>query len=453
MWPVSAAYKDALIDGSRTVRFRAELFNKTFQPVGTPLVLDSSGSIDMELRGEPQGRASFALLDQNRVLPPQDDPRWFSYNIGISVDMKVDGEWDTVPLSYGPVQDISQSGIRFEIDCDTKDVQHLSPHTFARATQVTKHTKLHRAVREIMEPRGETKFDLGQVPNRLAEARSGGLGVEPWKFVKSLARDADRHLLYRGDGTLRLQKWQDHVVWKFKASRDGTLTAYPQERSSVGPVRDTIIVKGRRTEKKEVTKSAELDEKAEIDDNSIHVTNTQAFIDLLDEGLKIKIGGKGANPPETRTISGSYTPGSRTIPITNPLNHNHGDGAPVSITVKKDVERAVIGKATLNQNHRFSAENMTGGKRPRIELFDRPSIHKVSRATEVAESIRHRIAGQSEQSIAISTVPIWPLEIGDVYVVEFLGVEHRSRVQRISYPLSLGGMMEINWLGEKKPRR
>lgn len=452
MWPVSSDYAEALTAGNRTVVFRAELFDKNFSPVGTSLQLEEGGTVDLELRGEPQGRASFALLDERRVLPPQDDARWFSRFIKITVDTKVGGTWESVPLIFGSVQDIAQSDIRYEIDIDTKDVQHLAPHVFARGTQVRKHTKIHRAIREVMETRGETRFDLANVPFRLPENRGGKIGVEPWKFVKSLARDADKHLFYRGDGTLKLQKWQDHVVWKFKAGADGTLTAYPQERSSVGPVRDTIVVQGRRVERVEVTRKSEMDEKAAIGATSIHIINDQKFIDLLDAGVKIKIGGQGENPPETRTIGGAYTPGSRNIPFANGLDHKHPDGAPVSVTVKRDQERAVIGKATLTQNHKFSAENITGGKRPRIEVFERPSIHKVKRATEVAESIRDRVAGQSEQSIAIRSVPIWHLEIGDIFVVDFRQVEHRSRIQRLSFPLSLDGTMEINWLGERRPR-
>lgn len=168
--------------------------------------------------------------------------------------------------------------------------------------------------------------------------------------------------------------------------------------------------------------------------------------------MKVKIGGQGSNEPETRKIAGSYTPGSRTIPLSDDLDNAHGVGAPVVITVKKDIERAVIGRASLGQNHRFSAENMTDGKRPRIEVFERPSIHKVQRATEVAEDTRDRIAGHSEQSIAISSLGIWPLEVGDIFIVEQRGTDHRSRIQRLSFQLSLGGTMEINWLGERRPR-
>lgn len=452
MWPVSSAYKDALTDGVRTVKFKAELYNKNFDPVGTPLHLESGGSVEHELRGEPQGRASFALIDEQRVLPPQDDARWFSWNVKISVGLKVSGEFEWVPVFFGPVQDVSQSDIRYEIDCDTKDVQHLAPHSFSKATQVRKHTKVHRAIREVMEARGETRFDLANVPQRLPENRAGKIGVEPWKFCRSLARDADKHLFYRGDGRLKLQKWPDHVVWRFTAGPDGTLVDYPQERSSVGPVRDTIIVRGRRTERVPVTKTAEMDQKSIIGATSVHVENKPAFLDLLDAGQKIKIGGQGSNDPETRKIAGSYTPGSRTIPLSNALDRAHNVGAPVSVEVKKDVERAVIGKATLTQNHKFSSQSMTGGHRPRIEVFDRPSIHKVKRATEVAESIRDRVAGQYEQSIAISSVPIWHLEVGDIFVVDFRGVDHRSRIQRVSFPLELGATMELNWLGERRPR-
>lgn len=448
MWPILGlkAYEDALVDGNRTVRFSASLYDKNFAPLGKPLILQG-GTVEMDLQSEPMGRASVELIDNANVLPDADNTVWFSWNLKLTVELKVSGNWVERPLFFGPIQDVSRSAKTYSIDADSKEVQHLAPHHFPKPFTVKKHTKLHAAIRDVMSARGETKFDLEHVRRRLHSNRHGWLGIEPWKLAKSFARDADMHLFYRGDGTLKLCSWSTAAAWRFTAGPDGTLVSYPEERASVGAVRDTVVVKGRKTEKVEVTKDSEMDEKSVIGATSIHVKVSPNFVSILEEGMKIKIG--GGDQPETRTIAGSYTPGSRTIPLSNALDRNHNVGAPVSVTVKKDKEFSILGRAELGAGHRLSSESLTGGKRPRIEVFERPSIHKKKTAESLADDLLDRISARFEQSIAVSSVPIWHLEVGDIFIVDFRDVEHRSRIQRISYPLTLDGTMEMNWIGER----
>lgn len=457
MWPVNnkTEYEAALVAGSRVERWKAELYDRDFRPLGKPLTLANEGGIQAELRGEPQARASIGLLDPTNSLPPHNDARWYSWNIYIWVEtwLRDLGIWEPCPLFFGPIQDVSQSlsGLSYEIDADTKDAQHLHPHTFAGFTAFREHTKLHVAIKEGLQERGETKFQLAHTRHRLHENRGGKIDVAPWKVFKAMAREAGMQLFYRNDGTVCLREWPGAPSWRFKVSPDGTMTEYPQGRTSVGPVRDTIYVIGRKTERKPVPKEAEMDQKSIIGATSIHVENKPAFLDVLEAGMPIDIGGQGANDPERRKIAGSYTPGSRTIPLSNALSRAHNVGAPVSVVVKKDVEKAVVGKAELGQNHPFSAQAQTGGKRPRIEVLRRASVHNVKRATELAEDHRDRIAGEFEQAISVSTVPIWPLELGDLFLVNDVDIDHRSRIQGIFYPCEQGAAMRLNWLGERPP--
>lgn len=446
-FPVSSGYEAALKEGTRVVRFRAEMFNKFFEPMATPLTLEEGGDVTYEM-GAPAGRASFTLLDRNGNLPSADDPVWFARNIKLSVDMKVDGQWERVPLFFGPVQDVVRSGIRVMVDCDTKDVQHLDPHFAARPFSVREHTKLHRAIRLILESRGETRFDLTQVRERLPKNRLMNVGVEPWKVCRSIARDADMQLFYRGNGAVHLRPWPTTAAWRFRDGENGTLVSYPEERLSVGPVRDTFVVIGERTERVTVKKTSEIDTFAPIGATEIHLKADTKFVRLLEAGKKIQIGNRD---PETRKIAGTYTPGSRTIPLSRPLERKKGVGAKVVLTVKVDKEVPVVGKASLTQNHKLSSQSLTAGKRPRLEILERPSIHKKQRAQEIAERRRNRVQARYEQAISISTVPIWHLELGDIFVVRFNGVEHRSRIQRITFPLSLGESMELNWAGNRPP--
>jgi hypothetical protein len=448
MWPVSGDYEAALTESTQTVRFRAQLHNATFEPLATPLVI-AGGSVNYEL-GNPAGHATVELADREGNLPSADNPVWFARNVEIQVDLKVNGQWESVPLFFGPVQDVSRQGLLVTLECDSKEVQHLEPHTAARPISIRKHTKLHRAIRDILEDRGETRFDLAHVRQRIPKNRNLDVGVEPWKVCRSLARDADMQLYYRGNGRLHLRDWPTTAAWRFRDGQNATLVAYPEERLSIGPIRDTVVVIGERTEKVIVSRSTELDQPSAAGSSSVHIKNDDAFIDLLEPGKKITMG--EANP-ETRKVAGSYTPGSRTIPLSAPLDRVKRKGAPITVSGKEDRERPVVGRASLTQNHRLSAQSLTDGKRPRVEIDERPSIHKKKRAEEIAAQRRDRISGHYEQAITVSSVPIWHLELGDIFVVNFRGVEHRSRIQRLSFPLTLGESMEINWAGNRPPPR
>lgn len=448
MWPVSSAFRDQMAASERNYRFKAQLFDKNFDPVAISVTLnenDSSG-VTIDLQGEPMGEAVFALLDPNHKLPSHRDPIWLSRNVKLTVEELVDGEWIEVPLFFGPVQTVERDGHNLYLVCNTKEVQHLDPHVFERSAYARKHTKIHVAIRHFMSQRGETRMQLDGVGQRLPETVAGLLGVEPWKIVRKLARAADRFLYYRGDGTLRLKPWPDSVA--FRLAIGETLLEEPRKRTSVGPVRDTFVVIGQKTVKEEVAKKGELDQVAAAGATSIHLAANPELVDALADGMKIRIGGRGSNDPEVRTIAGSYTSGSRTVPLTRALSIKHGIGAPAAVTVKEHVEKPVVARASLTQNHPLSKEAQTGGLRPRVAVVERPSIHKWERAKDAAESLRDRQAGRSERSIHVSTVPIWFAEIADLYEVG----EDRARIQRIFYPLNRGPM-EIDWSGQRRPRR
>jgi hypothetical protein len=436
-----------MLASERVFEFKAFLYNKRFQPVSKSLELNEnkSSGVTYDLKAEPMGHASFALLDPNRILPSHRDAIWLSRNVKLVVRELVAGQWIEVPLFFGPVQDVERDGDNLLFDCSTKDAQHLAPHRFVDSLYARKHTKYHLAIRHFMSKRGETMFQLDHVRARLEETTPGLLGVEPWKLVKKLSRHVDMFLFYRGDGRLRLKPWPSIPAFRFALGE--TLTEHPKQKTSVGPVRDTFVVVGQKTAKEEVKKESEMDQASAIGATSVHVKANSSFTKVLRDGMKIAIGGRKGKP-ETRTISGSYTSGSRTIPLVSSLNAKHGVGAPVSVTVKENVEKPVIGKATLTQNHPLSKEAQTSGDRPRVEVIERPKIHKVSKAKSVAESFRDRQAGRYERSISISTVPIWHLEVGDIYAVG----GDKARIQRIFYPLNRSSM-EIDWAGRRRPRR
>lgn len=449
-WDITDAYADALVAGVRTVRFRARLYDRSFQPVGASEFAIADGDVSVDIHAEPMARASFTLLDEDRVLPDSSDPIWLARNFEIYVEMQVAGTWERKYLFFGPVQDVSGEGVQYHFDCDSKDVQHLEPHVITEPIGLRKNTKLHVALRQLFEARGETRFALHRVARRLDRSKPLPVGVEPWRSAKSLASDADLQLYYRGDGTLKTRPWPKGAEWVFSDGPKSTLVSDPVERTSVGPVRDTVIVVGERTEKANVTKTAEMESASVVGATSVTVAPNPAFVALLEPGLTVEIGGKGGTP-ETKRIAGSYTPGSRTIPLSAALNNKHSKGAPVKVSARVDKQVPIYASASLPDWHRLSAKSLTGGSRPRAEIVERPGVNRKSRAKELANSIRDRIAGLFEQAVEIATVPIWHLEIGDIIAARTKGIQRMTRIQRINYPLSLSGVMDINWSGSRRP--
>jgi hypothetical protein len=345
--------------------------------------------------------------------------------------------------------EINRDGIEVDVDAYSKDGQHLEPHVLDEAFSIRRHTHYDDAIKAGFKVRGETRFDIPPIKRRLAHSRTWKLGQAWWRAAQNLADDVDLQLYYRWNGVLRARPWPDNPSWVFRAGDNSTIIGNVAEHISVHDVINEDVVRGQRTVKVQVQTETKLENAAKIGDTSIKIDSAKDFA----VGRKITIGGRGDAVPEVRTISGSYTPGSKTVPFSGALTRNHGVGAPVSVRHREDRPRAVVGRAQLEDSHPLSAETLTDGKRPRVEIEDLPRIHRKKKAEEkaIAKMDRRKVGVEVETSI--TTTPIWHLELGDVVRVDDETVQRHVRVQRYTKRLHLDGEMTINHVGTRVPTK
>lgn len=464
-----ASFDAALVDSRRRLRFTAQLYSKTGNPLAKSLtILDGEVVIDATARkSEPTRTAFVTLADPDKqlqlnVTQPDDGDLWFAKSLQLHYGVYVRdlNRWVDVPVFHGYVFEVSRHGIEVDIDLIGKDAQHLPPHVFPKSFEVKRGTRINRAIRDLFETRGESKFQLDRVTTRLARTKTWiaedtlgrrrttkGTGASPWKAAQNLADAADMQLFYRPNGFLRLREWPESPSWRFNEGRDCVVVDDADERYSIADIYNMVIVRGERTVKIEVKSETKLTEGTAAGATSIKVASSKN----LQAGRKISIG--SGNNPETRKVAGSYTPGSKTVPLSRALNNGHKNGAQVMVRHREDRARPIIGRASLTQNHPLSAPALTNNKRPRIRIEDRPGIHKKSKAQDKAEAIMRRMKVGVEQDVGLAIVPIPHLEEGDLVRADVSGVEKRFRIKRMTIPLNTDDFSELGWTGRRVPKR
>ncbi|MPZ13748.1 MAG: hypothetical protein GEU73_04890 [Chloroflexi bacterium] len=452
-----------MVNPYRRVNFRAQLLDKDGDSLSTKLRLMGGGvTIDATRpKSEPTRTAEFHLLDPDRQLKvdwkgTKSNDIWFSKQLRAIVDLWVPDfdDWFSIPLFTGPVYRPSSKGEEVTVSCYGRDAQHLGPeYLYAESWSRRKHTRVANVIRQGLQDRGERFFRFTGAPDRLRSDFSRYPDQVPWRGWQNLARSIDRQLYVDGEGTFVLREIPSAPVFTFTEGRDSLLTRLPSEDMSIDEARDTVLVRGERHEKvKKWIGKLEMDQREIVGATSIHL-KAGANVEYLDAGKQVRIGGRGPAPAEERRIAGSYTPGSRTVPLTKALNKNHPIGAPVKVYNEKDVTIRVYGKASLPNSDALSAKSLTGGKRKRVTVIDRPSIHKRARAREVAENQLERIRGGVEIEANIECIPYYLLEELDVVLIEFRGRLIRTRVETAFVPFDPHGTMIVNSSFRRRAKR
>lgn len=449
------AYERALAADTATVRYRAQLYNRSGNPLPIPLdVLDGEVVVDAtNTRDHPTRTAGVTLHDPNQLLAldstaPFSGGVWFSHSLRLTDGIWVDAlsRWVDVPVFHGPISDFSRHGDEVEIDAQGKEAQHLAPHYFFMSFAARRHWRIHHAIQELLEARGEKDFNLDHTHRRLARDRTWPAGAIPWRAAQNLASAVDRQLFVRGDGTFRLRSVPENPVWVFGEGPDSILVDYVEDRHSISRVRDSVLVIGERTVKVPVKKHTELNAKVAAGATSIFVKDKETFFSA---GDRIEIG--QGSKRETRKVTSRS--GNQIFFTGRALSFGHPKGAPVTVNTTKKETRPVIGRAELGQNHHLSSQALTGGKRPRIKVDHRPGIHKVDKARRRAKKQLHRMKLGLEREISFSCVPVFHLEELDQVGVEIDGRMATVRLERFTIPQHPEGVMDVNWVGRRVPRR
>lgn len=447
MLRVSTGFEEVL-RGSRDVDVRASVLDKNLNPVPTELNVHS-WTLSEDVESVPMGIFTLTVVDPfNRIDVDKQgqQSKWLSRYLKFEWGVYVTDRFEYVELFEGPITNAHREGAEVTFSACTKDGQNVDPYYFKKSFSVRKHTRISEALKAIAGERGETKLDIPRFSRRIDRDRTWAAGQEPWRVMQQLTNDLDAHqLFYRPNGYLHLRRYPEQPAWKFTPD-ETTILGHPRSGFDIEPLRNSAMIRGERHYKKPVDINMELDERADSGTNSIHVDNAP---NAIEAGQKIVIG--RGDIQETRTIDGSYTPGSRTIPLTRNLEFNHKIGAPAVVTVQKDKVKPVIGRADLGQNHPFSPETLNNGKRPRMDVEDRPGIHRKATADARAEKKMDRMRAGIEIEVGFSTLIIPHLEIGDVVLLE---TETGSQTIRLkNRELSSDGTMVVNRRRKRVPKK
>lgn len=454
-WAEENAFAEALTEGRRRLRFRAQLFTHYGRGLSTPLdLLDGEVQVDCTRpKEQPSRTAHVTFADPKRTLAINlrhtgSGEVWFSNMIGLTwgIWVRAISQWVDVPVFLGPIFEVARRGAVVDVDLQGKEAGHLDPALFFRSYLARRHSRVHAAIRDLFERRGETEFALDETHRRLARDKAWGPEGVPWRAGQVLADVVDKQLFYRGNGDLRLRDVPDNPVWRFVEGRSSTVIDYPEERFSINEVENAVLIRGERTVKVQIHSETRLREKAAVGATSIKVESAKNF----QAGRRIEIG-RGDNV-ETRKIDSGYSSGT-TIPLAKALDAKHPEGAPVTVSGTEERARPVIGRAELTQNHPLSAAALSGGKRPRVHVEDRPGIHRRETAQARAEKRIGQMKVGVEQQVSASTATIPNLEELDPVAFLVGDVELRSRLKRFTIPLNDRDLQELNWVRERSPRR
>ena len=454
--PLSAseleAFEIALRATVRVPRITAQLYSRTGAPLPITFeVLDGEVQIDAtKPRESPSRTAYLTVVDKARYFSvdwndASNRALWFNKHIRITYGVYVAslGRFIDVPVFHGPIFTAARRGGVIDIDCQGKEALHLDTARFTRSFWIRKHTKKHQVIRAILEARGETEFDLEPTNKRLHRDRVFTMGGIPWKACVNIADGIDRQLYCDGRGRFRLRHWPENPAWKFSdASDQATIVGDPEESVTREGVINLVIVRGERVFKTEVNAKTKLAAKVTAGDSSFTVTsNATKFV----AGAKVIVGGAGGNPDERRVDS---RVGSQVF-IHGTFARNHAKGAEVSVRIKEDAIKRIVGTAKLDRNHLLSADFLGTDF---VRIVERPNIHQVAAATEKAEAILSRVRSSLGDDIEFSFPPVPHLEEGDRIRVEALNKTVRIRTMTI--PLTLDGLATINHRGAMRvPKR
>lgn len=450
-------YEAALRSDKRNVRFVSSFWDKDGNALRIdPILLDGEVVVDASDPDEQVTRtASATFVDPDRSLfnHVSHGGAWFNKQVGFTVRVWVSqmANWVEVPLFRGWVFEVTRRGIETNIIAQGKDAQHLGDYMFHRPKTLPKGERKDKAIRNILETRGESDFALEKIKDHLNKRKSYPVGASPWKACQKIADSANKQLFVDGRGTFRLRDVPEQPCWKFSIGNDSTLVGYPEEIASRDGLIQKVIVKGsRRIFREEKSKTTSLSVASAATDTTITVASTNGFA----VGRKVDIGGGGNNDPEARKITAVNT-STKVVTLGRALNNAHRKGATVVVYIQEEKRsRLPIGRASLDRQHPLSAQALTNGDRPTVKLVDRPQIHRQKGADDKAARIMKRQRKGLTAELHFESVPIWHLEELDRVAVQVNKSDTRIvPLTQFSLPLHPDGTMEVGWGGKRVPRR
>ena len=247
------AYEAALLQTHRiNIDVRVHDSNEKVINTVTSHVLGGSVQVDMS-------QAPHRTLDLI-MLQPQHAQAWMPDGPGdahifannfVSVrykvwvdDLSTGPGWVEVPVFWGPITGLSKDGDQVTITASGKEILGLDPHLLWDTMTVREGRKRTTAIRDVLQAKGETRFDLPDLNAKVGKRLSLNRHAQVWRVAKHIAGGVDWQLFYDGRGRVRARRWPQNRVWTFHGGTLGDVLNKPRISYDVESVRNIVEVLG-----------------------------------------------------------------------------------------------------------------------------------------------------------------------------------------------------------------
>lgn len=169
------------------------------------------------------------------------------------------------PVFFGPVSNFHPRGVEVHVEAQGKESLLLDPHFMWRTMSWRKGYQIVKVIQEILEAKGETRFNFPHIDRGLPKHFSIHMHQEPWKVCKQLAHSINRQLFYDGRGVPTLRQHSQDPVWSFHDGREGMLMSVPDFNYDITEMRNLVEIlgpkpTGKSDKKKRIRAVAVLDD-------------------------------------------------------------------------------------------------------------------------------------------------------------------------------------------------
>lgn len=185
-------YLDTLAD-SHIVDVDVTLYDQdedAIDSLSRPINKVTAGSVTMDSTADISRSLDLTLLDPNNKLrfegnSPARGAVFADRYLGVNYNVWVPAMDDFVvcPVFRGPVTSFTRNGVEVEIECQGKEMLLLDPHFATQGYTIKRRTRLDDAIKMVAKQKGETKFRLPDLPQRLHNDHIVDPQAQPWLII------------------------------------------------------------------------------------------------------------------------------------------------------------------------------------------------------------------------------------------------------------------------------
>lgn len=283
--PITAAERTTMLQtlrGERGIihmRTQITILDRREKPISqltVPAGNMESGTVTVDAQADITRSLAMTFVDPKRRLgfdaaSPAKGALYADNMIRVERGVKVPGiGWIDIPVFWGPVTNFERDSSEVTIEAQGKESLALDPHFATNGYMLKKGRRIDDAIRDVMDRMGETRYNMPDLPGRLANHRAVEADDEPWDVVKfgwssqkkvfhgkgknrrgskvdveygGLVKHAGHfYAFYDGHGRLTVRRRSGTALFTFKEGRD--LLSVPKVGFDVLNGRNHVVVTG-----------------------------------------------------------------------------------------------------------------------------------------------------------------------------------------------------------------